>query len=272
MQRLKHPAALGALAGALLGLAFGRYRAASLLGAELWENWSLLLPVAILAVLANTAKTGPEPGDRPLGFKLAQIAAGFCLFGAGAVALLGRIPGDPFWMIPVIFPVLCGFGIILSASDKGGDLPGLGSVIPVFYQGYLLLQLYRANATDTHRAVFAVELFCVIAILLSVYGAASARFLPYGKLRGCLFGGLGLYAAGLMLVPCVLAGDYVFGLDWINGPLLLAQLGFAIHGGVSAAFPPMPEEDEEEDDASEEDEPAEEEPIEETVTEERKPQ
>jgi len=256
MQRFKHPAGLCALTGALLGLAFGRFRATSLLGVDLWENWPLLIPAAILVVLAWTAKEEPEPGPRPGAAKLTHVFAGFCLFGAGALALLGRDPADPFGMIAALFPVLSGFGILLSASDKEGELPALGTVIPIFYQGYLLLQLYRANATDTHRATFAVELFCVIAILLSVYGAASRRFLPYNRLRVTLFGGLGLYAAGLMLVPCVLAGEYVLGLTWVNGTLLLAQLGLAVHGAAGILFaPPLPEEDEDQEEEEDEIDP-----------------
>ena len=258
MQKLKSPAGLCAAAGLALGLAFGRYRAAALLGAELWENWPLVIPVLILAVLSLQGKD-TEWTPRPPAARILALVSACILYAAAALALLDR--SGPFGLIPAIFPTLAGFGIILSASDKGGDLIGMCSVVPVFYQGYLLLQLYRANATDTHRAVFALELFCVIAILLAVYGAASLRFLPYGQLRNCMFGGLGLYAAGLMLRPCLLAGEYVFGLDWMNGTLLLAQAGLALHAASTILWPPAPdlEEDEEDEEDEEEEESHEEE-------------
>lgn len=255
MQKFKYPVRLCALAGLLMGLAFGRFRAASLPVDSLAACWPLLIPVALLAVLAYAPGEAPIPGPRPAGFRLAEIAAALCVFAAAA-SFFGNPDAGPLALIRAIFPTLCGFGMILSASDKGGEMPALGSVIPVFYQGFLLLQLYRANATDTHRVLFAVELFCVIALLLSVYGAASVRFQPYSRLRGSLFGGLGLYAAGLLLMPALLAPEHVFSHSWMSGALLLSQLGMAIHGAASVLFPPPPEEEEaeeEEEALSEED-------------------
>lgn len=256
MRSFKTPAGLCAVVGLLLGLAFGRYRAASLLGAGFADAWPLVIPVLILAVIVLAGGPEPDRCDRPSGFRIVQMLAACALFLAGLTAWMFPTDLGPFRMVQIIFPLLTGFGILLSASDDPGELPALASVIPVFYQGYLLLQLYRANATDTHRAVFAVELFCVIAILLSVYGAAAQRFLPAGTVRDSLFGGLGLYAAGLLLVPCVLAGDYMFSLEWLTAPLLLSQLGLALHGAAGVIFPPPPPPDEDEDEEEEAEEPA----------------
>jgi len=252
MHKIKSPAGLCALSGLVLGLAFGRYRAASLLGAALWENWPLMLPGGILAVLAMGGREETWSPRPPAARILALISASF-LFTGAILAFFSRSDG-PLGLMEAIFPLLSGFGIILAVSDNGGQLAGLGCVIPVFYQGYLLLQLYRANATDTHRSLFAVELFCVIAVLLALYGAASVRFLPYSQLRCCLFGGLGLYAAGILLVPCVLAPAYVFSFAWITGPLLMAQAGLALHAAAAILWPPLREQDEDEDEEEDDEE------------------
>ena len=136
----------------------------------------LLITACMLVFLAMSVVLGRKKllcitESVPTAKRMLYVISALMLFAAAVLVYLQNIGMLTILkIVQLLFLAVCGFSVFLRAKD--GDVTensGVFSLFPVYYLCLYLLLLYRQNARDANTATFALELLCVVVLILGVF-------------------------------------------------------------------------------------------------------
>lgn len=170
-----------------------------------------MLILLALAVILGRNRLHCHTQTVPTAKRVLYIVSALLLFAAAALVYLHNLGGlTVVNTVQLLFLVACGAATFLRAKD--GDLTqnsGIFSLFPVYYLCLYLLLFYRQNARSANTRAFALELLCIIFLILGVY-LISVRKFEGGKPRRYLLCCMAaLFWVCMICVTQLLAGNAI---------------------------------------------------------------
>jgi len=169
--------------------------------------------LVLLAVAVIFGRKNPicDTESVPTAKRIVYVISALMLFAAAAlVYLLNAGMLTVLKIVQLLFLALCGFSVFLRAKD--GDLTensGVFSLFPVYYLCLYLLLFYRQNARSANTAAFALELLCVVFLILGVYFISVRKFEGGKSRRYLLFCMAALFWVCMIDVTQLMAGSAI---------------------------------------------------------------
>lgn len=174
-----------------------------------------------------------------------------CAFsGAAALCFLLAVKGGfgvpaadvKTTLLHMLFPALSAiFCIIAAFPGISRDMRAMASLPPVFLGGFILLMFYRSCSTNPYPSAFILEVLCIIAVLLGLYGAAS-RFFLKPMLRTGFYQSLGLFGIGFILCEAKMGAGSFPAMSDMYGYWVYAAFGALVLMIGAVLCPASPEE------------------------------